>query len=100
MGKVTNAISNWRPLRILAVLAGLLLFAAAPAFSQGCSLCYTQAASSGSKVIQALKAGILVLIIPPTLGSIGMLFVVHRKNNQIRRIASDDDWDEDWKDNE
>jgi hypothetical protein len=63
---------------------GILLFPL-PAFSQGCALCYTQAASSGAQVIAALKSGILILVLPPTLGSIGMLFIVHRKRNQIRR---------------
>jgi len=59
-----------------------------PAFSQGCALCYTQAASSGAKMIAALKSGILILVLPPTLGSIGMVFLVHRKRNQIRRDES------------
>jgi hypothetical protein len=63
---------------------GILLFPL-PAFSQGCALCYTQAASSGAQVIAALKSGILILVLPPTLASIGMLFIVHRKRNQIRR---------------
>ena len=63
---------------------GVLLFPL-PAFSQGCALCYTQAASSGAQMIAALKSGILILVLPPTLGSIGMLFIVHRKRNQIRR---------------
>jgi hypothetical protein len=67
-----------------------LLLMAAPVFSQSCALCYTQAASSGSQMIQALKSGILVLIIPPTLGSIGMIFVVHRKRNQVRRLDDED----------
>jgi hypothetical protein len=58
---------------------------AVPAFSQGCALCYTQAASSGAKMIEALKTGILILVIPPTLGSIGMIFVLRRKCDQIRR---------------
>jgi hypothetical protein len=67
-------------------LAGLvLLLTAASAFSQSCALCYTQAASSGSRMIQALKSGILILIVPPTLGSIGMIFVVYHKRNQVRR---------------
>ena len=63
---------------------GILLFPL-PAFCQGCALCYTQAASSGAQMIAALKSGILILVLPPTLGSIGMLFIVHRKRNQIRR---------------
>jgi hypothetical protein len=100
MGKVTKIILGMpRELRVLFALAVLFLLACAPAFSQGCALCYTQAAASGSKMIAALKSGILVLIVPPTLGSVGMLFIVHRKRNQVRRDASDD-WDQDWdKDN-
>jgi hypothetical protein len=71
-------------------LAGLiLLLAAVPAFSQSCALCYTQAASAGARMIQALKSGILILIVPPTLGSVGMIFVVHRKRNQVRRDSDD-----------
>jgi hypothetical protein len=70
---------------------GTLLLMAVPAFSQSCALCYTQAASSGARMIQALKSGILVLIVPPTLGSIGMIFVVYKKRNQVRRTDDEDE---------
>jgi len=86
---------KWSRLRLGVIVTGLLLLTAAPAFSQGCSLCYTQAASSGSRMIQALKSGILILIVPPTLGTIAMIFIVHRKRNQTRRTDSDNptsDW--------
>jgi hypothetical protein len=102
MGEMRNwdEIRKWRRLLAILALAGLLLFTTLPAFAQGCALCYTQAASSGSKVIAALKSGILVLIVPPTLASIGMIFVVHRKRNQVRRTEFNhqpgDDWNEDW----
>jgi hypothetical protein len=47
-------------------------------------------------MIAALKSGILILVLPPTLGSIGMLFIVHRKRNQIRRdeqgVESGQEW--------
>jgi hypothetical protein len=77
--------------------AGLiLLLTAAPAFSQSCALCYTQAASAGSRMIQALKSGILILIVPPTLASIGMIFVVHHKRNQVRQTESGDESRQDW----
>jgi hypothetical protein len=80
------------PVARLLRLIGLGLFCigvfAVPAFSQGCALCYTQAASSGAKMIQALKTGILILVIPPTLGSIGMIFILRSKSEQTRR--SDD----------
>ncbi len=78
-------------------LAGLiLLLSAAPAFSQSCALCYTQAASAGARMIEALKSGILILILPPTLGSIGMIFIVHRKRNQVRRSDQGGESGQDW----
>jgi hypothetical protein len=77
-------------------LAGLLvLLAPLPAFAQSCALCYTQAASSGSSMIQALKSGILILIAPPTFMSIGLFFVCYRKRNQTRQ--EDDESDREWK---
>jgi hypothetical protein len=78
-------------------LAGLIvLFAPLPLFSQSCALCYTQAASSGARMIQALKSGILVLVIPPTLMSVGLIFVVHRKNNQVRDTDQNDESGQGW----
>src|ERR1700684_4291093 len=79
------------------VLVGLIiLLAPVPAFAQSCALCYTQAASSGSRMIQALKKGILILIVSPTLGSIGMIFVVYHKRNQVRRTESGEESRQDW----
>jgi hypothetical protein len=72
-------------LTVIGVLALLVLAAPIPAFSQSCALCYTQAASSGARMIAALKSGILILVLPPTLGSIGMIFVVYQKRYQVRR---------------
>jgi hypothetical protein len=75
-----------KPIAILAlVLVGvIILLAPVPVFAQSCALCYTQAASSGSRMIQALKSGILILIAPPTFMSIGLIFVCYRKRNQTR----------------
>lgn len=98
MGKVKGKIELNGPRRwiFFAILSALLLLAAPVAFSQSCALCYTQAASSGSKMIQALKSGILVLVIPPTLASIGMIFVVRRKSNQVRRTGDGEESGQDW----
>lgn len=46
-------------------------------------------------MIQALKSGILILVMPPTLGSIGVVFVLYRKRNQVRRTESDDEGEDD-----
>jgi len=80
----------------LAAFTLLLLLTALPAFSQSCALCYTQAASAGARMIQALKSGILILVIPPTLGSVGMIFIVHHKRNQVRRNECGDEPGQDW----
>ena len=69
-----------------AALAGLaLLFLSPAALSQSCALCYTQAASSGSRMIQALRSGILVLIIPPTLMWLVIAAIMYSKRNQFKR---------------
>jgi hypothetical protein len=67
-----------------------------PAYAQSCALCYTQAASAGARMIQALRSGILILIIPPTLMSVGMIFIVHHKRNQFKRSAEADESGQDW----
>jgi hypothetical protein len=68
----------------IALVGLIILLAPVPAFAQSCALCYTQAASSGSRMIQALKSGILILIAPPTFMSLGLIFVCYRKRNQTR----------------
>jgi len=77
-------------------LALVMLLTVLPAFSQNCALCYTQAASAGARMIQALKSGILILVIPPTLASVGMVFIVHSKRNQVRRTENLDSYRLDW----
>jgi len=78
-------------------LAGLtLLLTAVPAFSQSCALCYTQAASAGARMIAALQIGIVILVIPPTLGSIGMIYIVYQKRNQVRQAEDAPDSHREW----
>ena len=75
-----------KPLRLMAMaLVGLALVALSPpAFSQTCALCYTQAASSGSRMIEALRSGILVLIVPPTLMWLVLGSILYAKRNQFK----------------
>jgi hypothetical protein len=51
-------------IRWFSLVAVLLFLSSLPAFSQGCALCYTQAAASGARSIAALRSGILVPAIP------------------------------------
>jgi hypothetical protein len=98
MGEVTEATMKLcRPIAIcgIVLVALIILMAPMPAFAQSCALCYTQAAASGSRMIQALKSGILILIAPPTFMTIGMIFVCYRKRNQTREEhsnLSDHEW--------
>jgi hypothetical protein len=87
-----------RPVLLAGLLfAGLALLGGPPhAFSQSCALCYTQAASAGQRMIEALRSGILILIVPPTFLSVCMIFVLRHKRNQFRQaketISSDNKW--------
>jgi hypothetical protein len=88
----------WKPvgISVIAVVGLIILLAPVPTFAQSCALCYTQAASSGSRMIQALRSGILILIAPPTFMTIGMIVVCYRKRNQTRD-ADGEESDRDWK---
>ena len=81
----------------IALVGVVLLLMPVPAFAQSCALCYTQAASSGARMIQALKSGILILIAPPTFMSIGLIVVCYRKRNQTRDIDEGEGSGREWK---
>ena len=66
-----------RVFSLACLLAGLLGFTPR-AWAQGCVLCYTSAAAAGPAVQEALRSGILVLLIPVLLLLIGMAVLVWR----------------------
>ncbi|HUL33075.1 MAG TPA: hypothetical protein VL128_04275 [Candidatus Eisenbacteria bacterium] len=65
------------------------LMVPAVTWAQGCALCYTQAAGSGHRMIQALKSGILILIIPPMLISLGITWMAYKKRNQFNEESTE-----------
>jgi len=77
------------------VLLGLIVLVS-PALSQNCALCYTQASASGSRMMEALRDGILVLVIPPTLMWLIIAAVAYFKRNQFKQTGgvalSGSDW--------
>jgi hypothetical protein len=87
-----------RPLRLIGIaLLGLtILTFPLPTFSQNCALCYTQAASAGARMIQALRSGILVLIVPPMFMWGAVTVIVYRKRNQFRQLDDTPDSDRNW----
>jgi hypothetical protein len=87
-----------RPLRLVGIaLVTLAMVTLSPAgFSQSCSLCYTQAASSGSRMIEALRSGILVLIVPPTLMWLVIAGIAYTKRNQFKQVDCTPESDRNW----
>ena len=71
--------------RLFAIIVmGLMLMALPPAlFGQSCSLCYTQAAASTARFIQALRSGILILMLPPFLMSLGITWMTYSRRNDF-----------------
>jgi ABC-type Fe3+ transport system permease subunit len=74
--------SLFRVARRFTILPALLLIPSV-AFAQNCALCYTQAAGSGSRIIQALRSGILILVIPPMVICLGLAWMTYQKRNQF-----------------
>lgn len=75
-----DSLKKWSGRAAAAVAAALT---PAATWAQGCALCYTQAAGSGSRVIAALKSGILILVIPPMLICLGITWMAYKKRNQF-----------------
>ena len=69
----------------LGTLAVFGLLWAAPAFSQGCAMCYTSAKGTSKEGQKAISHGVLVLLLPPvafmTLGA-GMVVRYSKKRDQ------------------
>ena len=59
------------------------LWIPASTYAQNCALCYTQAAGAGARIIQALRGGILILVIPPILICTALTVMAYRKRNQF-----------------
>jgi hypothetical protein len=78
--------------RLFVILAmGLMLMALPSAlFGQSCSLCYTQAAASTQRFIQALRSGILILMLPPFVMSVGITWMTYSRRNNFHAGYDED----------
>ena len=78
-------LSSMKTARLMLVVGLAALVASAlpsRAFAQGCAMCYQSAAASGPKAVQALRNGIVILIIPPFLICTGITLIAYRRREQ------------------
>jgi hypothetical protein len=73
----------------IALLAALWV---APAFGQGCAMCYSSARAASKDGQRAISRGVLVLLAPPvgfmTLG-VGLAFRYGKKRDEEQRFGND-----------
>ena len=79
-----------------ALVLGLLLASRGVGYTQSCALCYTQAASASHRLIQGLRTGILVLIVPPMFMSVGITILAYKKRNRTNDKKQSADPQNDW----
>jgi hypothetical protein len=83
--------------RMKMALAGFVVVAAnAVCHAQSCALCYTQAAGGGHRLIQGLRTGILVLIVPPMFMSVGITVLAYKKRNRTNSLQESEKSGNDW----
>ena len=85
-----RSLSDFRN-RILAAVAGIVVFACSSvAWAQSCPLCYRAAAAAKGGALQALRSGILILMIPPVLIVGGIAVLAVRGRNRFNDASGRD----------
>ena len=72
--------------RVSALVVSALVAAfisAKDATAQGCASCYTTAAAGGTQTVHALRNGIVVLLGPPAVIFLGIIFLLRRWRTRI-----------------
>jgi len=75
-----------RWMRWLAALAGILS-SSTLAYAQGCAMCYTSTAAAKAGALQALRSGILILLVPALMMFAGIFVVIYRSRNRFNGSA-------------
>ncbi len=89
------AVSRWSA-RFAAGLA--LLVPSGIGYAQGCAMCYNTTAAAKAAAIQALRSGILVLLIPPLLMFIAIFVMAYWKRERFNdQSALETDYDQELK---
>jgi hypothetical protein len=75
-------------MRWVAALGGVFS-SSALAYAQGCAMCYTSAAAAKAGALQALRSGILILLVPALTMFAGIFVVIYRSRDRFNGSA---DW--------
>jgi len=81
-GKIFKSARKWLAAAAACVL--LLGVTAPHAIAQGCAMCYQTAAASGAPVREALRHGILILLLPAISLFLGIFAYIYRRRNLAR----------------
>ena len=80
-------MNNSLTVRIAALifgLVGLIALVAPHAAAQGCAMCYQNASAAGAQGREALRHGILVLLLPTVTLFLGIFGLIYRRRNVAR----------------
>lgn len=68
---------------VAALVVAIALYILVPfsVVAQGCAACYQSAAASGPRLIEALRHGIYLLMLAPTLICLGIAYLAYRRRN-------------------
>jgi hypothetical protein len=81
-GDARNRKAKWASVGVVgAVVFGA---SAAAAFGQGCAMCYQSAAASAAPGREALRHGILVLLVPAVSLFLGIFALIYRRRDLPR----------------
>jgi hypothetical protein len=87
-----SELARWLRRGISVVVSLTVLLVPRLLFAQGCALCYTQAASSTQRFIQALRSGIIILMVPPMFLSVMFTVMAYRRRKaSYGDLLSEDD---------
>jgi hypothetical protein len=78
------------------IVTAVALGTARMTFAQGCAMCYTSAESAKKAGIEALRSGILILLVPPLVMFGGIIWLTYRSRNRFNEHSSgpDEGWGE------
>jgi hypothetical protein len=69
---------------VVLALSVLLVSVAPSAVAQGCAMCYQNASATGPQGAQALRHGILILMLPTLTLFTGIFALIYRRRNVSR----------------